>query len=198
MPGFIEGHGHFEGLGQSKMMLDLRGAEVWDDIVRQVERAAADAEPGQWIIGRGWHQAKWKRPPQRASGRLSQARGAFSAACRPTSGAADARDRPHVPGQREGHGAGRRQLETRQPNGGEILRDEAGEPIGVFRERLQGSSAGHDKANKSHCRGDGRGVYEAVDWRPRVPLEGRDQFCDAGASRSPRSTVSETLPNVAG
>jgi len=62
-PGFIEGHGHFVGLGQSLQMLDLAVADTWDDIVQQVREAAAQAEPGQWIIGRGWHQEKWSRPP---------------------------------------------------------------------------------------------------------------------------------------
>ena len=28
-----------------------------------VEGAAADAKPGEWIVGRGWHQAKWQQPP---------------------------------------------------------------------------------------------------------------------------------------
>ena len=31
--GFIEGHGHFMGLGESKMMLNLRDAKNWDQIV---------------------------------------------------------------------------------------------------------------------------------------------------------------------
>src|SRR5438552_13884864 len=64
MPGFVEGHGHFVGLGQSKMMLDLRGAKSWDDIVAQVEAAVRTAAPGTWIVGRGWHQEKWQRPPE--------------------------------------------------------------------------------------------------------------------------------------
>src|SRR5262245_8493241 len=29
MPGFIEGHGHFTSLGQTKMELDLRKAKSW-------------------------------------------------------------------------------------------------------------------------------------------------------------------------
>src|SRR4051794_2161012 len=33
IPGFIEGHGHFMGLGESKMNLNLRNARNWDDIV---------------------------------------------------------------------------------------------------------------------------------------------------------------------
>ena len=63
IPGFIEGHGHFLGLGEFRLGPDLRAAADWDDIVAQVARAARNAKPGEWIIGRGWHQSKWRRVP---------------------------------------------------------------------------------------------------------------------------------------
>src|SRR5215472_2472144 len=50
IPGFIEGHGHFTGVGEFRMGLDLREARTWDDIVAQVGRAAKQAKPGEWII----------------------------------------------------------------------------------------------------------------------------------------------------
>ncbi|MEM6457695.1 MAG: amidohydrolase family protein, partial [Acidobacteriota bacterium] len=56
MPGFIEGHGHFLGLGERRAILDLR-AEVlptWDAIVARVRAAAAEVPAGTWIRGRGW------------------------------------------------------------------------------------------------------------------------------------------------
>ena len=59
VPGFIEGHGHFLGLGQSLMMLDLMPTRSFDEIVTMVAEAAATAEPGAWIKGRGWHQERW-------------------------------------------------------------------------------------------------------------------------------------------
>jgi predicted amidohydrolase YtcJ len=64
IPGFIEGHGHFTALGASKMMLDLRGAKNWDEIVAMVAAAARQAKPGTWILGSGFHQAKWDRTPE--------------------------------------------------------------------------------------------------------------------------------------
>jgi predicted amidohydrolase YtcJ len=64
MPGFIEGHGHFLSLGDSKRKLDLSQAKSWDEIVELVAKAARQAPAGQWIIGRGWHQGKWTRAPQ--------------------------------------------------------------------------------------------------------------------------------------
>ena len=63
VPGFIDGHGHYMGLGQSKLQLDLTTAHTWDDIVAMVADAAKRAKPGEWIAGRGWHQAKWDRLP---------------------------------------------------------------------------------------------------------------------------------------
>src|SRR5213076_2729196 len=41
IPGFIDGHGHYTGLGESKLVLDLTKARTWDDIVVQVRDAAA-------------------------------------------------------------------------------------------------------------------------------------------------------------
>ncbi|MEX2526163.1 MAG: amidohydrolase [Gemmatimonadota bacterium] len=63
IPGFIEGHGHFLGLGRSRMILDLVPATSWTAIVDQVAAAVATAEPGEWILGRGWHQERWSPAP---------------------------------------------------------------------------------------------------------------------------------------
>ena len=63
MPGFIEGHGHFTGVGQAQLQLNLMKATSWDEIVAMVAAAAKQAKPGQWIYGRGWHQEKWKAVP---------------------------------------------------------------------------------------------------------------------------------------
>ncbi|HMD50271.1 MAG TPA: amidohydrolase [Bryobacteraceae bacterium] len=62
IPGLIEGHGHFMALGASKMELNLRNARNWDEIVAMVAAAARQAKPGTWILGSGFHQAKWDKP----------------------------------------------------------------------------------------------------------------------------------------
>src|SRR5207247_3813969 len=64
IPAFIEGHGHYTGLGNSKLILDLTKARTWDDIVSQVATAVETAPRGALIEGRGWHQEKWLRAPQ--------------------------------------------------------------------------------------------------------------------------------------
>ncbi|MGH9542268.1 MAG: amidohydrolase [Terriglobales bacterium] len=63
-PGFIEGHGHLMGTGESAMELELGRAPNWDAIVAMVRTAAAKAKPGEWILGTGWQQSKWDRAPQ--------------------------------------------------------------------------------------------------------------------------------------
>ncbi len=66
IPGFIEAHAHFTGIGRSLMNIDLRAARSWDEIVETIGAAAAEREPGEWILGWGWHQEKWDTPPSPA------------------------------------------------------------------------------------------------------------------------------------
>ena len=64
IPGFIEGHGHFMGIGDAKLQLRLKGTRNWNEIVAMVSEAVGKSEPGEWIRGRGWHQGKWDVLPQ--------------------------------------------------------------------------------------------------------------------------------------
>jgi len=66
VPGLTEGHGHFTGIGRSLMNIDLRAARSWDEIVQTIAAVAAEREPGDWILGWGWHQEKWDSPPSAA------------------------------------------------------------------------------------------------------------------------------------
>lgn len=63
MPGFFESHAHLLSLGEAKMELDLRNARNWDEIIAIVAEATENSHPGQWIVGRGWHQEKWDPVP---------------------------------------------------------------------------------------------------------------------------------------
>ena len=64
IPGLIEGHGHFMGLGESLMQLDLAGVSDFDEIAELVAQEAAGLDPGEWIRGHGWHQERWASTPQ--------------------------------------------------------------------------------------------------------------------------------------
>ena len=63
IPGFIEGHAHFTGIGNANLQLNLMDVANWDEIIAMVEAAVAEAQPGELIRGRGWHQEKWDRIP---------------------------------------------------------------------------------------------------------------------------------------
>jgi predicted amidohydrolase YtcJ len=137
IPGFIEGHGHFTGVGEFRMGLDLREARTWDDIVAQVGRAAKQAKPGEWIIGRGWHQSKWAKAPEpNVEGfPLHESLDKVSP------------NNPVLLTHASGHAAfvNGKALElsgvtaaTPNPSGGEILKDAKGAPTGLLRERAQG------------------------------------------------------------
>jgi predicted amidohydrolase YtcJ len=63
IPGLVEGHGHFMGVGYNELDLDLMSTTSYDEIIAKVKEAASKAQPGQWILGRGWHQDKWDVKP---------------------------------------------------------------------------------------------------------------------------------------
>ena len=136
VPGFIEGHGHFWGIGEAKLQLALGEAETWDEIVTQVAEAAAEAEPGAWILGRGWHQSKWVEAPVPGVQGLPIHHGL----------SAVSPENPVLLGHASGHMAfaNARAMElagidrtTSDPDGGEIVRDADGEPTGALRETAE-------------------------------------------------------------
>jgi len=137
IPGFIEGHAHFTGIGEYRLGLDLREARTWDDIVAQVARAARQARPGEWIVGRGWHQSKWATPPDPNVEGFP-----LHASLDAVSG-----DHPVLLEHASGHASfvNAKAMElagvtraTPNPKGGEILKDAAGDPTGLLREAAQG------------------------------------------------------------
>jgi len=137
IPGFIDSHAHFTGIGEARLVLDLTKAKSWEGIVAMVGAAARTAKPGDWILGRGWHQEKWeKRPAPNVDGlpfhhELSRV----------------SPDNPVLLTHASGHSslANAKAMElagvsaeTPAPPGGEIVRDKQGNPIGAFRETAQG------------------------------------------------------------
>lgn len=188
IPGFIEGHGHFVGLGQSKMVLDLRQAKTWDDIIRQVEEAAKTKPAGEWIIGRGWHQEKWTaRPEPNVDGYPVHAR---LSAVSP--------NHPVLLGHASGHmnfanalamNLAGIEASTPNPAGGEILKDSNGQPIGIFRETAQGlvSRAYSDYQRQQTPERRAQDLHTAIRLAQEECLaKGATSFQDAG---SPFSTI---------
>ncbi len=137
IPGFIEGHGHFLGLGRAKMILDLNGVSSWNGIIAMVEAKARELEPGEWIFGRGWHQEKWEHTPMPNVDGVPLHHGLSEVTP----------DNPVVLSHASGHAAFVNELamqlagitdDTEDPDGGTIVRDANGHATGLLRETAQG------------------------------------------------------------
>jgi predicted amidohydrolase YtcJ len=136
-PGFIEGHGHFMGMGEAQMQLDLLGTPSWDRIVAMVDSAAGATPAGQWVEGRGWHQEKWTSTPDRTvrgfqtNARLNEVAPDTPVYLTHASGhAAIAND-----AALEAAGIG---PDTPDPSGGTIVRDAQGRATGLLLENAAG------------------------------------------------------------
>jgi hypothetical protein len=136
IPAFIEGHGHFMGLGNAKMILDLTKVKDWNEIVSMVGEAAKTAPKGAWIQGRGWHQEKWTSPPPGAVEGLPLHIGLSEVSP----------ENPVVLTHASGHAAfvNAKAMElaaidrnTPDPPGGTIVKGPDGEPVGALRETAQ-------------------------------------------------------------
>jgi predicted amidohydrolase YtcJ len=137
IPGFIDSHAHFTSVGQAKMILDLMHVRNWEEIVALVKEAAEKAQPGEWILGRGWHQEKWDKTPEPNVDGLPYHHSLSQVSP----------ENPVLLSHASGHSsfANAKAMElagitkeTPDPPGGEIVRDPEGNPIGVFREAAQG------------------------------------------------------------
>ncbi|MDP2955530.1 MAG: amidohydrolase [Longimicrobiales bacterium] len=137
IPGFIEGHGHYTGVGRATLQLNLMDVANWDEIIAMVQAAVAEAQPGELITGRGWHQEKWDRRPEPNVDGLPHHDGL----------SAVSPDNPVLLTHASGHAtfANAKAMElagitraTGDPEGGQIVRDAAGNPIGAFRETAGG------------------------------------------------------------
>jgi predicted amidohydrolase YtcJ len=197
MPGFIDGHGHFMNLGQSKMTLDLMDVKNWDEIVTMVGDAAKKAKPGEWILGRGWHQEKWDRKPEPTVEGFP-VHDALSKA---------SPDNPVLLTHASGHAAfvNAKAMElagitpkTPNPAGGEILKDKSGRPVGLLRETAAGLV---EKAHQA-WRAQKTAEENRADAHRQIELavqealaHGVTSFQDAGANFETIDIFKEALAN---
>jgi len=184
IPGFIEGHGHLLGLGNSRMILDLKGTRNWDEVVEMVREAVVKATPGTWILGRGWHQEKWDRLPA----------GAVEGFPNHHSLSAVSPDNPVLLRHASGHGlfANQAAMElagvsaaTQDPAGGRLIRDSSGEPTGFFSENaMQPIEEAHNRAEASMTPAEREEITrKAIDLAMQECLsKGITSFQDAGSS----------------
>lgn len=142
-PGFIESHGHIMGLGYSELRLDLMNIKSYDELVAMVKEAVAKAQPGQWIVGHGWHQDKWDQKPEKMVkgfqthellSEVSPNNPVYLSHASGHAGFANAKAM-QIAGVNQ---LSVEKLESGLGEGGEIIRDKLGNPTGIFNERAQG------------------------------------------------------------
>lgn len=132
VPGLVDGHLHFPGLGSERRNhLDLGQAGSPEDVAARVARLAARLEPGEWITGSGWHTGDWETEAWPRKQLLDEA----------------APDNPVLLQGMHSHASWANSLAlelagvtaaTVYGGGGEVFKDEAtGEPTGVLLENAQ-------------------------------------------------------------
>ena len=187
-PGFIDAHVHFTGVGDAAKNLKLATAKTWDDVVRMVGEAARKAKPGDWILGRGWHQEKWSEVPS-PNVEGFPLHEALSKA---------APNNPVWLTHASGHAGfanayamkmAEVTTSTPDPDGGKILRDKEGNATGLFNERAQsivGNALARDLATRPPAKVEAD-LREVIDLASREALaKGLTTVHDAG---SPASTI---------
>jgi predicted amidohydrolase YtcJ len=187
-PGFIDAHVHFTGVGEAARNLKLSTAKNWDDIVRMVAEAAKTARPGEWILGRGWHQEKWSEVPSpnvegfplhEALSKAAPNNPVWLTHASGHAGFANAMAMKAAEVTRS----------TPDPAGGKILKDAAGNPTGLFNERAQalvGDALARDRATRTPAQIEAD-LRQVIELASRESLaKGLTTVSDAG---SPPSTI---------
>jgi predicted amidohydrolase YtcJ len=131
MPGFNDAHIHLANGGQARLQIDFEGAKSLAEFQQRIRARLNEYKPGEWITGRGWDHTLW--PEQRFPTRRDL--DAVSAV------------HPVIFWRVDGHVAVANSLaletagiarETKNPEGGEIERDAAGESTGMLKENAIG------------------------------------------------------------
>jgi len=141
-PGLIEGHGHFMGLGYNELELDLMNTNSYQDIVDAVAAKVKTSKPGEWILGRGWHQSKWDSMPaimvkgfqtHHLLSEISPDNPVYLSHASGHAGFANAKAM-EIAGLT---GLSKEGISAYKIEGGEVIADQFGNPTGIFNERAQ-------------------------------------------------------------
>ncbi|MBZ5554246.1 MAG: amidohydrolase [Acidobacteriia bacterium] len=126
VPGFIDAHGHFIGLGESLQRLSFVETRSFEEVVGMVKQKVAESPRGEWVQGRGWDQTRWPVkdfPHHRELSAVSPENPVWLTRVDGHAGLANARAMEIAGITRQ----------TPDPPGGRIVHDEkSGEPTGVF------------------------------------------------------------------
>lgn len=183
-PGFIEGHGHLMGVGYNELNLNLADVRSYEELIEKVRGAVARTAPGDWIVGRGWHQDKWENKPDamvkgfpvhQALSEVSPDNPVFLRHASGHAGLANAK-------AMEVSGVNALSVEkskNEEGEGGEVIRDRLGNPTGLFNERAMSLIDEHIPDNSKET--DARALELAI---KACHQNGITSFHDAGAGRA--------------
>lgn len=131
IPGMVDAHAHFLGLGEMLASVDLRGTRSYDEVIARVVAKARTTPSGTWIEGRAWDQNDWGNTAFPTHEALSRA----------------VPDHPVYLTRVDGHAGLANSAamklagvtaQTQDPTGGRLERDASGAPTGVFVDNAQG------------------------------------------------------------
>ena len=125
VPGFIDSHYHFQGVGKREYDLNLDGCKSMEEFLSRIKNWAAKKQSNEWVAGRGWMEEDWP-------GKQFPTRRDLDAVVA---------DLPVYLTRADGHMAvvNSKALQianvdrtTANPQGGEILKDSKAEPNGLL------------------------------------------------------------------
>lgn len=127
-PGLIDSHCHFQRMGvDMKVKTQLNDTKSLSEALLRVKHKVKQTKPGEWVLGKGYDEAKW--PENRYINKYDLDKWSP--------------DNPVVLTRICGHLVSANSMamelagiskDTPKPDGGQIDRDENGEPTGVFRD----------------------------------------------------------------
>jgi predicted amidohydrolase YtcJ len=135
MPGFNDAHLHLDDAGTTKLSVDLTGVKSLEELRERVLKKVEEAKGADWILGSGWDETLWpvKTPPTRWDlDEVSSGHPVFLVRIDGHIAVANTRALQ----------LGSITLASRNPQGGQIDRNENGEPTGILRETAQGAVLG--------------------------------------------------------
>jgi len=130
VPGFTDCHIHFLDYALRLRRIELAGATSITEAMRRVAERARAAKKGEWLLGRGWDPNLWE-------GTRLPTRWDLDAVAPANPVALNSKDGHTLWVNSLALGMANVTAETPDPPGGRIERDEAGQPIGILREKAK-------------------------------------------------------------
>ncbi|MGH8166114.1 MAG: amidohydrolase, partial [Woeseiaceae bacterium] len=129
MPGWVDAHVHISGLGSVLDQLNVEAMSI-DEIRDTVAEAVRATPPGEWIVGRGWDEGYFREPRDPTAADLDIASPGHPVVLAGIGGHSvwvnsAALERAGITAQ------------TRDPEGGRIVRDGDGRPTGLLLEQAE-------------------------------------------------------------